>query len=71
MYAIRSYYAEGVTAQTRYDEKNTFVFIMNFTPKMQKVILNSKDKYADIIDEKETGKHISLPAYGIKILKSF
>jgi beta-galactosidase len=59
---------EGVSVQTRYDENNTFIFLMNFTEKTQSVDIGSVDMENILEGISEHGK-VSIEGYGIKIYK--
>lgn len=59
---------EGVSVQTRYDENNTFIFIMNFTEKTQSLDIGSVDMENILEGISEHGK-VSIEGYGIKIYK--
>jgi beta-galactosidase len=59
---------EGVSVQTRYDENNTFIFIMNFTEKTQSVDIGSFDMENILEGISEHGT-VSIEGYGIKIYK--
>ncbi|MFX0548741.1 beta-galactosidase [Hathewaya histolytica] len=58
----------GVTAQTRYDEENEFVFISNFTKDEKSVDLGDK-KFKDMVTSEGVGGEIKLKAYEVKILE--
>lgn len=57
----------GISAQTRYDEKNTFVFLLNFTDE-EKLVELPRGKYQDA----ETGEgleQVLFDGYGARVLK--
>ncbi len=60
---------EGVSVQTRYDENNTFIFIMNFTEKTQSLDIGSVDIENILEGISEHGK-VSIDGYGVKIYKN-
>lgn len=59
---------EGVNAQTRKDEKNEFIFFMNFTNKMQEIDLNDM-KLTDVETNEILDRVIQMKPYGVKIVK--
>ena len=58
----------GVTAQMRSNEKNKFIFIMNFTEE-EKLVSLENENYIDMISGENVYKEIHLDRYGVKILK--
>ncbi|SHJ48313.1 beta-galactosidase [Hathewaya proteolytica DSM 3090] len=67
--AIEVELAEGVNATVRRDEKNEFIFIMNFTEKEQHIDLKDY-KLMDMEDESMVPKQLAMNPYGIKIFKN-
>lgn len=61
---------EGVTAQTRYDAHNTFVFVMNFTNETKQVQLAEGVTYEEVTTKAQVSGEFELPAFGVKILKA-
>ena len=59
---------KGVNAQTRKDEKNEFVFFMNFTDENQTVDLKGME-LIDVETNEVLTHSFVLPAYGVKIVK--
>ena len=59
---------EGVTAQKRSDGDNDFIFVMNFAGDQRTVDLGDEE-LTDMIDGGQVQGEITLPAYGLRILK--
>jgi beta-galactosidase len=59
---------EGVTARVREDEKNTFLFVMNFAPEPRRVELGTAG-WADALTGAAAAGRLELPAYGVRILR--
>lgn len=59
---------QGVTAQKRTDGDNDFIFVMNFADEEKLVDLGDTD-FVDMIDGGEVKGEVTLPGYGIRILK--
>lgn len=64
----------GVSVQMRQDEKNTFVFIMNFNSTNVSIDLydhwmSDSKTLIDLLDDKKIAQLLDLEAYGIRILK--
>ena len=64
---IDTYLPDGVTAQSRCDEENTFIFLQNYNGEEKCVDL--KGTYFDMVEEKEISGVITLDGYSLKILK--
>ncbi|RCW61074.1 MULTISPECIES: beta-galactosidase [Halanaerobium] len=58
---------EGVTAQTRSDGENEYVFIMNFSNQKKEIFLNKKQ--FSLLKESNLNKKIELGSYEIEIIK--
>lgn len=67
--AIKSLLPNGVTAQTRTDGANSFVFLMNFTSEEKNVQLDGKH-YIDLVNDLGIQGDIILKGYEVKILKT-
>lgn len=65
--AVNAILPYGVNAQTRYDDNNEFVFIMNFTNETQ--ICQILDNGYKNIENNEFISKLKLEPYGIRILK--
>jgi beta-galactosidase len=65
---IPSRLPEGVTAQTRTDGRRTFVFLLNFKRKAQKVGLAS-GRFSDLATGKRVGRSLTLAPYGSVVLE--
>lgn len=65
--ALETTLPDGVTAQTRSDEENSFIFLQNYNGKDVDIDLNGP--YYDMVAEKEISGVITLEGYSIKILK--
>ena len=59
---------EGVTVQKRSDGDNDFIFVMNFAGDQRTVDLGDEE-LTDMIDGGQVKGEITLPAYGLRILK--
>ena len=59
---------EGVTVQKRSDGDNDFIFVMNFAGDQRTVDLGDEE-LTDMIDGGQVQGEITLPAYGLRILK--
>jgi beta-galactosidase len=59
---------DGVTAQRRSDAENDFVFIMNFGTQERQLKLDDKI-YSDLVTGEQNIREITLPLYGLRILK--
>lgn len=58
----------GVTAQTRTDGENDYIFLMNFSNEGKEVVLDNYT-YTDIISNSKVEKKIKLSQFGLRILK--
>lgn len=58
----------GVSAQVRTSEKERFTFLMNFNARPQKIQL-APSVYNDVLSGQTVVDEITLPAYGLRILK--
>lgn len=65
--SLNTYLPDGVTAHTREDDENKFIFLQNYNDEEKTVDLNGT--YYSITDEKELSGVITLEAYSLKILK--
>lgn len=59
---------EGVTAQLRGDGESDYVFVSNFTPQEQQVVLDDHS-YEDVLNGGQVGAALALAAYDVRILK--
>ncbi|ANY68285.1 beta-galactosidase [Paenibacillus sp. BIHB 4019] len=59
---------EGVTAQLRSDGESDYVFVSNFTPQEQQVVLDSHS-YEDVLNGGQAESALTLAAYDVRILK--
>ncbi len=59
---------EGVSVQTRYDEKNTFVFVMNFNATKQTIHLGEK-QWENVLEHRMEDAKVVIDGYGVKIYK--
>ncbi|WP_338552251.1 beta-galactosidase [Paenibacillus sp. KS-LC4] len=59
---------EGVTAQLRSDGETDYVFVSNFTPQEQQVVLDDH-AYEDVLNGGHVGAALSLAAYDVRILR--
>ena len=57
----------NVTAHTREDENNIYLFVENYNDESKNIVLDTK--YTDVINQTEVSGEITLPQFGIKILK--
>lgn len=60
---------KGVTVKMRYNENNSYIFVMNFTDEEKKLVLE-KEEYIDMILGELVSKEIRLEKYGVKVLKN-
>ncbi|MEG2087056.1 MAG: beta-galactosidase [Angelakisella sp.] len=58
----------GVTAQTRYDDQNRFIFLQNYNGTQQQLDLG-KAVYTDILTGKTVQGTVTLPPYGYYIME--
>jgi beta-galactosidase len=58
----------GITAQMRTDGEKDYIFVMNFTQEEKTVELDEKE-YIDILNGETLGRKLTVPGYGVKILK--
>jgi len=58
----------GVTAQVRSAENQNFIFLLNFNAS-EKVIQLDETTYCDALSGQKIDYDITLPAYGLRILK--
>ena len=59
---------KGISVQTRYDEKNTFIFIMNFNKVKTTVLIDEKPGY-EMINSQKVSKEITLSPYSVAIIR--
>ncbi|WP_237099954.1 Beta-galactosidase C-terminal domain [Paenibacillus azoreducens] len=59
---------QGVTAQLRTDGVQDFVFLLNFTDRLQTVQLDGH-KYTYVLSDEGVHQSIELSAYGVAVLK--
>ncbi len=59
---------EGISARIRRDEKNVFLFLMNFKPVEQQVE-TGEGKWIDAVSGKKAGKVVKLAPYGAVVLR--
>ncbi|MBZ0303392.1 MAG: beta-galactosidase [Anaerolineae bacterium] len=59
---------QGVTAQLRTDGDRDYLFVMNFTPEVQQVMLDGAG-YVDKVTGADAGRSIQLDAYGLAVLE--
>jgi hypothetical protein len=57
-----------VSATIRGDEKNTFLFVMNFAPEARKVDLGTAG-WTDAVTGEGVPARIELPGYGLNVLR--
>jgi len=60
---------EGVTAQTRSDEKNTFIFVMNFNAVAITLPLSVENNHIDVLTNTLVLGGLVLEPYGVRILQ--
>ncbi len=65
---IESRLPEGISAQSRTDGKNDYIFLMNFGEEKQ-VVEMPKGELTDLIDGTSVTENIELPPFGVTILK--
>ncbi|MDQ0297996.1 beta-galactosidase [Salibacterium salarium] len=65
---IESELPHGVTAQLRGDGKNEYVFLSNFSAEEKKVDL-SNETLTNIIHQEALSDQLTLPAYGVTVMK--
>ncbi|RLL89615.1 beta-galactosidase [Petrotoga sp. HKA.pet.4.5] len=58
----------GITAQIRTDGENDYIFVMNFTQEEKTIELDEKE-YIDLLEGETLDRKITVPGYGVKILK--
>ncbi|WP_077623259.1 beta-galactosidase [Sediminibacillus massiliensis] len=66
--AIDASLPEGVSAQSRTDGRNDYIFLMNFTEEKRTVALPGAG-FTDLINEAKAEREIVLEAFGLVILK--
>ncbi|MBN2220982.1 MAG: beta-galactosidase trimerization domain-containing protein, partial [Vallitaleaceae bacterium] len=59
----------GVSFQVREDEKNRFLFFMNFTKEEKTVLLPQNVLYYDVLHENEVSHELNLSTYDVRVLK--
>jgi beta-galactosidase len=59
---------EGVTARVRADGKNTFLFVLNFTPEERRVDLGDAG-WTDGATKAAIAGRVELPGYGVRLLR--
>ncbi len=59
---------EGVSVQTRYDEKNTFVFVMNFNATKQ-TNSSRRKQWENVLEHRMEDAKVVIDGYGVKIYK--
>ncbi len=64
--ALNIHSPEGVSIQTRYDQKNIFVFIMNFCEEGKAIHLG-EEEWNNVLEQQKEKGEIYLPGYGVKI----
>jgi len=62
---------EGVTAHSRTNDKDEFLFIQNYTSTSQQISLDQQTYYDMLAEAYNTGisSKLEVPAYGIRVLK--
>ena len=66
--AVAADLPEGVSASVRSDDKNTFLFVMNFAPEGRKVTIGGGG-WVDAVSGEGAPARIEMPGYGVRVLR--